>query len=166
MPKRMEHAFTEKRNGLTNAIISKIEIRANHRSIKVNAVWDTGATGSCISKNVAQVLGLIPVGFAESNTANGKTLSNEYIVDIAFPEDSLILENMRVRDFSGGPHIDMLIGMDIIIRGDFSITNANNKTFMSFRVPSDVFHIDYVAIAHKTKQGKLMGDQLKKNQKG
>lgn len=31
---------------------------------------------------------------------------------------------------------DLLIGMDVIILGDFSISNYNNKTTFSFRIPS------------------------------
>jgi hypothetical protein len=39
----------------------------------------------------------------------------------------------------GGNKIDnfgMLIGMDIVSMGDYSITNFEGKTVMSFRVPS------------------------------
>ena len=42
-----------------------------------------------------------------------------------------------------GDDIDVLIGMDIIQHGDFSITNVNNKTTFSFRTPS-MKEIDYV----------------------
>lgn len=37
---------------------------------------------------------------------------------------------------------DVLIGMDIITRGDFAITNVGGKTTFSFRIPS-VETIDY-----------------------
>jgi hypothetical protein len=39
---------------------------------------------------------------------------------------------------------DLLIGMDIITMGDFSITNVGGKTTFSFRVPS-VKEIDFVS---------------------
>ena len=42
-----------------------------------------------------------------------------------------------------GIAIRILIGMDIIKHGDFSITNVNGKTTFSFRTPS-VKEIDYV----------------------
>ena len=42
-----------------------------------------------------------------------------------------------------GTDIDVLIGMDIIRHGDFSITNTNSATTFSFRIPS-VAEIDYV----------------------
>ena len=38
---------------------------------------------------------------------------------------------------------DVLIGMDIITQGDFSITNKDQKTVFSFRFPSET-HTDYV----------------------
>ena len=38
---------------------------------------------------------------------------------------------------------DVLIGMDIINRGDFAVTNQNRKTKFSFRFPS-IGDIDFV----------------------
>ena len=37
----------------------------------------------------------------------------------------------------------VIVGMDVIARGDLSLTNVANQTWMSFRVPS-VQGIDYV----------------------
>lgn len=39
---------------------------------------------------------------------------------------------------------DLLIGMDVITIGDFSITNLNARTVFSFRFPSS-HEVDYVA---------------------
>lgn len=38
---------------------------------------------------------------------------------------------------------DILIGMDVINRGDFAVTNVGGITKFSFRVPSEA-HIDFV----------------------
>lgn len=38
---------------------------------------------------------------------------------------------------------DVLIGMNIIVRGDFAVTNLDGITKFSFRIPSQV-HIDFV----------------------
>ena len=38
---------------------------------------------------------------------------------------------------------DMVIGMDVISKGDFAITNKNEKTTFSFRIPSKE-EIDFV----------------------
>ena len=43
---------------------------------------------------------------------------------------------------------DVLIGMDIIGRGDFAVTNKNDKTVFSFRIPS-LECIDFVKIPYK-----------------
>ena len=64
----------------------------------------------------------------------------------------------------GAPGLDALIGMDIIAAGDLAITNANGKTVVSYRIPPDAFHIDYVAVQKPDKKGKLIKEQLKKKQ--
>jgi hypothetical protein len=38
---------------------------------------------------------------------------------------------------------DLLLEMDVITLGDFSVTNYDNKTLYSFRTPS-VCHVDFV----------------------
>jgi len=40
-------------------------------------------------------------------------------------------------------HFGFILGMEIIARGDLSITNYDNQTWVSFRVPS-LAGIDYV----------------------
>ena len=56
----------------------------------------------------------------------------------------------------------MLIGMDVINRGDFCITNFENKTYMSFRVPS-LERVDYVSeIGAFNRVSKLYQIQSKK----
>jgi hypothetical protein len=48
-------------------------------------------------------------------------------------------------EFTSDKMFDILIGMDIITLGDFAITNANHRTVVSFRIPPDTKHIDFVA---------------------
>ena len=43
----------------------------------------------------------------------------------------------------GAAGIGVLIGMDIITSGDFSVSNYNGKTVFTFRTPSQE-RIDYV----------------------
>ena len=43
------------------------------------------------------------------------------------------MPNVAQTDLTG---IDVLIGMDIINRGDFAVSNRNGKTMFSFRIPS------------------------------
>ncbi len=59
-----------------------------------------------------------------------------YLVNIYLP-DKVTFYNLTV--FKGTPPDgwwDMLIGMDIISAGNFSVTNVNSKTEFSFSIPS------------------------------
>ncbi|MCL2881456.1 MAG: SEC-C metal-binding domain-containing protein [Coriobacteriia bacterium] len=109
----------------------------------VQGLWDTGATSSCVSNEVANDLGLIVRGSAEVQHAGGSSLLNTYIVNILLPNNV---------GFSGVPVMeadihrqgfDMIIGMDIITQGDFALTNKDGHSRFSFRTPSTET-IDYV----------------------
>lgn len=150
-------------NGKLNQITTAVLIQSKTSSININAIWDTGASGTCISKRVAQQLNLTPIGMSSYNTAAGTVDCYDYIIDIILP-NNVRIQNLRVSDFMGGPDLDALIGMDIISAGDFSITNANGNTVVSYRIPPDAFHIDYVAALKPDKKGKLIKEQLKKKQ--
>ena len=87
-------------------------------------------------------LRLIPTGMSIVNTAGGQVKQNTYIVDISL-NAGITLKDVTVtcaEKLSGGCNV--LIGMDIINQGDFSITNKNGTTCMSFRVPS-MHEIDF-----------------------
>lgn len=111
------------------------------KGIKCTCLWDTGASSSCISKRLAEKLGLIQVGVAKTFTAAGLSQTKTYIVNIGLPNHVQIpmvpVSEAVLNEF------DVLIGMDIITLGDFSITNVGGKTVFSFRVPSKET-IDYV----------------------
>ena len=112
---------------------------------RFNGIWDTGASGSVITEKVVQSLSLQPTGQKEVNTANGTIITNTYLVDFILPGNVLI-QNVEVTE-AKLRKVDILIGMDIITLGDFSITNLNNITVMTFRVPSMVEY-DYVKEAN------------------
>jgi hypothetical protein len=100
------------------------------------------ATNTCITANVAQRLGLIATGKTNVHTANGQATQNTHIVNVSLP-NNVIVEGVTVSEItalSGG--CDVLIGMDIIGAGDFSVCNHNDATVVSFRIPS-LHHIDY-----------------------
>lgn len=111
------------------------------KSVKCQCLWDTGASSSCISKNLAEKLGLKQVGVAQSFTAAGPILVKTYVVNIVLPNQVQISMVQVSEAVLNG--FDVLIGMDIITLGDFSITNVGGKTIFSFRVPSTET-IDYV----------------------
>ena len=54
--------------------------------------------------------------------------------------DLLLYNNVQIADVRVGlvevRDIDVLIGMDIINRGDFAVSNRDGSTTFSFRIPS------------------------------
>ena len=65
--------------------------------LTVMALLDTGATRTCISDIIADVLELTPVGFTKVFTASGFGEFADFVVDISFPDDRLrSLEDLNV----------------------------------------------------------------------
>jgi predicted aspartyl protease len=107
------------------------------------AVFDTGAMATCISPDVVSELGLTHMGVTDMTSASGHTETRRvYLVNIQIPIMAFrVLGVPAVEAQPGG--CDVLIGMDLITLGDFSITNVGHKTTFSFRVPSQKT-VDYV----------------------
>jgi hypothetical protein len=99
---------------------------------KVIALWDTGATISVISEETADQLDLFAIGKIYINHADGQIECNTYIVNLYL--DSQIEFPGVVVACSHLPGIDMLIGMDVITQGDFTIANVEGKTVFSYSV--------------------------------
>lgn len=104
-------------------------------------LWDTGASGTVITKRVVDELDLKPIGQAKVFHANGESIVNVYAINLFLP-NQVAFQFIKVTEgvLNG---FDLLIGMDIITNGDFSITNVGGKTTFSFRVPS-VKEVDFV----------------------
>ena len=92
------------------------------RSLPARAIWDTGATQSCVSPAIAGALSLPVVGSTTSHTANGPTPSNRHVVDIA-------IGNVRFQKIAvTAPRLPddvVLIGMDLIGLGRFTVQNTD-----------------------------------------
>lgn len=98
------------------------------------AIWDTGATNTVITKNVVDQLGLIPTGKATTRGVHGESVVNTFIVNVGLPNNVAIpLLPVTEGVLSDA---DLLIGMDIIGLGDFTVSNFKGKTTFSFRIPS------------------------------
>ena len=138
-------AFTLKPPGLVNQLVTSVHVSIpnTETSYQVNAIWDTGATGSVITEKIVKELDLKPTGMSTVNTANGLTQQYTYIVDIVLPNGIQVTDVTVTGAIGLTAHCDVLIGMDIISLGDFSITHYKGNTCMSFRIPS-LHEIDYV----------------------
>lgn len=141
------HAFTTSYNGISNKLINSATVIYEGKEYKTQlAQWDTGATHTCISNNIVTQLGLVPIGQRPMQTPSGKKIANEYRVDIKLQNENVLLNDVFVIDSEiGDQGIDILIGMNIISLGDFSVSNHNGKTVFSFRKPS-IACTDYVQL--------------------
>jgi hypothetical protein len=50
-----------------------------------SAIWDTGATNTVITENVAKQCGLAPTGMTLVQTAHGSKQANTYLVSVYLP---------------------------------------------------------------------------------
>ena len=130
--------------GIANRLISDATVSINGQSVSTKALWDTGASGTCISYEVVHNLSLIPTGKQSINTPSGTSTVNTYLIDIILP-NNVTIKNVVVCDSEiGKQKIGVLIGMDIINLGDFAVSNYNGTTSFSFRIPSRK-RTDYVS---------------------
>jgi len=130
-------SFTVKSNiGLLHSIRTDVAVATSSNLIKVTALWDTGATSTCISKDVVTDLNLKPTGKMDITTPSGTAVVNTYLVDIVLP-NAVTVKDVPVCDSEIGLQgLGVLIGMDIITSGDLAISNLNGQTVFSFRMPS------------------------------
>ena len=108
---------------------------------EVDAIWDTGATGSVITQAVVDNLGIEPITMTMVHGVGSEELSPVFLVDFYLPMGVCVRGlNVTLGKLLGA---EALIGMDVIVNGDFAVTNYGGKTKMSFRVPS-LADIDFV----------------------
>jgi predicted aspartyl protease len=108
----------------------------------ITALWDTGATHSVIDNKTAETLGLTPVDWGVISGVNSERTAAIALVDILLP-NHILFENHRV-SIADVKSADMLIGMDIICRGDFIICNSENRTSFSFAMPPFTDRPDWI----------------------
>lgn len=142
------YAFTAKYTaGLANVIITPVQLTNTFEGKQEStfAIWDTGATNSVITKSLALKLNLKPISKTLTRGVHGIREVNVYYVHIRINNGNIAI-NAKVTEcdeLSADGSQGFLIGMDIINLGDFSITNRNNQTVLTFQIPSTHEH-DYV----------------------
>ncbi len=157
-------AFTVKGSGgLLRELKVPIKVRipeifkdSLHDFHEIQAIWDTGATNSVVSERLASKIKLIPTGMAKCRGVHEEKEVNTYIVDILINNTVLLEKHRVISGDLGDRDFDFLVGMDIITTGDCSITQEQDDagrlcTVFSFRWPSAMQPIDYVAEINKFK---------------
>ncbi len=135
--------FSKKFESLEDAIMTEcciypgVDLSKEKPSKVINikdAAWDTGATQTLISGAVIRYLNLTPIGKCRVDGFDGSKMVNEYLIHIGLPTGDAVL-NIRALECDGAAY-DVVIGMDIINKGDFCFTNKDGKSVFSFRIPS------------------------------
>ena len=106
------------------------------------ALWDTGATGCVVTERVAIQCGLTPIGVLQVFGVHGAEMVNTYLVNLHLP-NNVVFRNWRVTEGKLSDDVDVVIGMDVIVRGDFAVTNKDGLTVFTFRIPP-IARYDYV----------------------
>jgi hypothetical protein len=153
------HALTLSKAGIADSIVTPVEIEnmITGQVLPTTGIWDTGATGSVITKSTATALKLLPINITRVRGVHGVKEVNVYFVKITLNNKNITLRTQVTEcdELSANNSVGMLIGMNIVAMGDFAITNYLCQTTMSFRVPS-LQKIDFVA-------GLKVGTQLVKD---
>lgn len=139
MSEELVRAFTAKGAGFLRELIAPIGVTAlgdpAPKELSFAGLWDTGATGCAITKKVADAIGAIPTGIVRVGSVHGPADVNEYVVNLHLPNQITISE-VEVTELCDEAGCDVLIGMDVMVRGDFAVSNYGGKTYFTFRVPS------------------------------
>lgn len=125
--------LTINHKGLAHRIISQVSVTNNDngKSATASVLWDTGATGSMLNVAIATKLNLEAVGFTKYQHADGITETAIYAAGLEF-QGGLKIGEIDLMGLSDIHDFDMLIGMDIISRGDFRIKNEDGNSVFTF----------------------------------
>jgi len=150
MPKY--RAFTALFDKITDELTSPVKIysdfitgrQSNAPPIEITALWDTGATGTCIKPYLKDKLNL---RLLTTQTllagVGGEVQTCITLINIQLMHGVEIKDcPVYIADFPGDE--DILIGMDIINMGDFVVCNTDGKTSFSFTIPPLPERTDFV----------------------
>lgn len=109
--------------------------------ISIKALWDTGATTSCISEDLAKELDLakgldVQLNIAETNEVG--VARHTYIADLflAANPEYIYFDNLSMIEIPQHIRYDIIIGMDVIKQGDLALSQLSGQTIVFFRHPS------------------------------
>lgn len=141
------NALTHSPGGKRDVIKTPVKIQNTFTQSEVStlAIWDTGATNCVITKSIASQLGLPVVSRTKVRGVHGEKEVNVYIVRITLNNQNITVQTLvtECEELSESLDTGMLIGMNLITQGDFSISSYQGHTVMTFRTPS-IERIDYV----------------------
>jgi predicted aspartyl protease len=129
-------AFRYEYPGLPSQLISEVEVISLDDSSMRNiykGVWDTGATLTMITPKIFSELKLTQIDTVTVHGVNSLMKVPVVLINLILP-NKIKVNNIRV-SVSEIQGVDMLIGMDLILLGDFSISNLEQQTVFTYAIP-------------------------------
>ncbi|MBR2884331.1 MAG: hypothetical protein IKB93_06005 [Clostridia bacterium] len=117
------------------ALESYVAVGGEGSMMAVNALWDTGSTESLISENIVKMIDPILKSKAKYVTKDTVIESETYAVSLSLSEEITFRDVLVKKADLSEKNVDIIIGMDLISRGDFEIRNYNNLIEFAFRIP-------------------------------
>lgn len=134
---------------ITDAIITNDE---NNISSKVLSLWDTGATRTCIHPRLLNKLGLENqhIGYTNLSGYFGHGEQQLFHAKIDFYDKISFYGDVAVMPYET-EEFDLVIGTDIISKGNFMLINFEDKTELCFECPPK-FGLNSILSGFKTKE--------------
>ena len=117
------------------ALESYVAVGGDGSMMAVNALWDTGSTESLISEKIVKMIEPILKSKAKYVTKDTVIESETYAVSLSLSDEITFRDVLMKKADLSDKNVDIIIGMDIISRGDFEIRNYNNLVEFAFRIP-------------------------------
>ena len=93
---------------------------------RCTAIWDTGATSSMISADLARALQLEPQGTVRVSGVHGVEDAKLYTISLIF-NNGFSIDDLQVSEAGNNAGFDVLIGMDVISKGIFVVDGVNHS---------------------------------------
>ena len=117
------------------ALESYVAVGGEGSMMAVNALWDTGSTESLISEKIVKMIDPILKSKAKYVTRDVVIECETYAVSLSLSDEITFRDVLMKKADLSDKNVDIIIGMDIISRGDFEIRNYNNLVEFAFRIP-------------------------------
>jgi hypothetical protein len=132
------YTFTKRYDVVSRVLTLPIKICLINarRYYETQGIIDTGSIGSVISSNLVEQLEGIPYSYQFVNTASSHRIMTPVYKASIILCDQVEITNLTVSEGTLPDGQECLIGMDVLSLGDLAITHFENKTCLSFRIPS------------------------------
>ena len=102
-------------------------------AVEVRALWDTGATHCQVTPELAKKMGLQSLGKLDCGTAGGSRISNLYQLGLVISRE-IYFRKLYFGESDGGGRFDIIIGMNALQVGTFTLEGEGERRTMRFEV--------------------------------